>query len=268
MALALNQVTVSVQQVPDAVAYYLGLGLHLIVQSPHYARFVCPDGLSTFSVHLHEGPVPASGTTVYFETDHLDQRVASLKAQGYVFEQDPKDQPWEWREAYLRDPSGNRICLYHAGETRVNPAWRLPESRQQYYLTPVRFTAWLEAMQTALSENNAAALQQLFSVDVRLLESPFAAPVFGAAKIKQHWDNVMGLFANVSYTLVGVQGEIGYAQLEGTWGSTDTVVYSAMLALKFNPAGLCTEIVVWGGPTLSRAVMMKNVSGVFHKNQA
>ncbi|KAA3440838.1 hypothetical protein FOA19_03345 [Rufibacter hautae] len=259
--MALNQVTVSVHQVPEAVTFYKNLGLHLIVQSPHYARFVCPDGLSTFSVHLHqEGTFQPSTTTVYFECAQLDQQVLSLKEKGYVFEQELKDQSWGWREAYLRDPSGNLICLYYAGETRVNPAWRLPESKHQHFLTESRVIHWLDAMQTALGENNAVALQSLFTADVRLLESPFAAPIFGSAKIKQHWDKVMGLYANVSYNLVGVQGNVGYAQLEGTWGISDSVVYSAMLALRFNPAGLCIEVVVWGGPTISRGAMLKNVS--------
>ena len=32
---------------------------------------------------------------------------------------------WLWREARLVDPSGNVICLYHAGENRLNPPWRV-----------------------------------------------------------------------------------------------------------------------------------------------
>ncbi|ALJ01215.1 hypothetical protein DC20_04940 [Rufibacter tibetensis] len=117
--MALNQVTVSVHHVSEAVAFYKGLGLHLIVHSPHYARFVCPDGLSTFSVHLHrEGTFQPSTTTVYFECAQVDHAVSSQKAHGYVFEQDLKDKPWGWREAYLRDPSGNLICLYYAGQSR------------------------------------------------------------------------------------------------------------------------------------------------------
>ena len=34
---------------------------------------------------------------------------------------DPEDQPWLWREAYLADPDGNPIMLFHAGENRVDP---------------------------------------------------------------------------------------------------------------------------------------------------
>jgi hypothetical protein len=34
-----------------------------------------------------------------------------------------------WREAHLRDPAGNRVCLFHAGENRCNPPWRVGTDR-------------------------------------------------------------------------------------------------------------------------------------------
>ncbi|MGV3540193.1 MAG: VOC family protein [Rufibacter sp.] len=262
----MNQVTVSVQNVQDAVTFYQNLGLHLIVQSPHYARFVCPNGLATFSVHEHDGPVPPSKTTVYFECQNLDQHVSSLLDNGYTFDQMPKDQPWDWREAYLRDPSGNLICLYKAGEVRVNPSWRITESKGAYTLTTTRLTAWLENLQHVLESSRDEELKQLFTSEVRFLESPLAVPVFGIANLKNHWDNVMGSFATVTFKAIGAQDEVGYAQLEATWGTAENVVYSSILALNFNAAGFCTGITTWGGPTISREVMLKSVSGQFSKN--
>jgi hypothetical protein len=41
------------------------------------------------------------------------------------FERRPVDQPWLWREARLRDPDGNWLCLLRAGENRLVPPWRL-----------------------------------------------------------------------------------------------------------------------------------------------
>ena len=123
----LNQVTVAVTDVPRAIAFYQRLGLKLIVESlPDYARFVCPDGLASFSLS-REAHVVAGSTLVYFECAELDAEVARLQAEGVTFEQLPQDQPWLWREAYLCDPDGNRICLYRAGENRLNPPWRLPD---------------------------------------------------------------------------------------------------------------------------------------------
>jgi catechol 2,3-dioxygenase-like lactoylglutathione lyase family enzyme len=119
----LNQVTVEVSDIARARAFYQRLGLELIVSSDHYARFLCPGG-ATFSIHLADSVGPG-GTAVYFECADLDDRVAALKAAGLAFDSAPVDQRWLWREAWLRDPDGNRLCLYLAGENRVNPPWRV-----------------------------------------------------------------------------------------------------------------------------------------------
>lgn len=125
----LNQVTVEVTSIPRSRAFYQALGLTLIVSTDHYARFVCPgDGQgppATFSIHLTERVTPAGGG-VYFECADLDERVARLRASGIVFDTDTVDQRWLWREAWLRDLDGNRLCLYSAGENRIDPPWRVP----------------------------------------------------------------------------------------------------------------------------------------------
>jgi catechol 2,3-dioxygenase-like lactoylglutathione lyase family enzyme len=124
----LNQVTVPALDVERSIAFYKALGLRLIVQSPHYARFELPDGESTFSIHLASDPGRAAeGSGIYFECDDLDARVAALKAKGIVFDSDPTDQSWLWREAWLTDPAGVKLCLYKAGEARRYPPWRLKD---------------------------------------------------------------------------------------------------------------------------------------------
>jgi catechol 2,3-dioxygenase-like lactoylglutathione lyase family enzyme len=104
--------------------FYCSLGLKPIVDSrPQYVRFVCPDGESTFS--LHQGESGGGGTTVYFECEHLEKKVRSLREAGLHFLNEPEDKNWLWREAELLDPGGNRIILYFAGSNRINPPWRL-----------------------------------------------------------------------------------------------------------------------------------------------
>jgi len=119
----LNQVTVEVSDIGRAVDFYTRLGMELIVRSDHYARLLCPGG-ATFSVHLTEAPSPG-GALIYFECDDLDARCARLTEAGVIFDSAPADQRWLWREARLRDPNGNRLCLYWAGENRVDPPWRV-----------------------------------------------------------------------------------------------------------------------------------------------
>ncbi len=106
------------------------VGLIQIVDAPpRYARFVLPDGDATLSVEvMGDRPGrPADRAQVFFECDALDETVAALKARGVVFEQDLTDMSYLWREARLRDPDGHDLRLYHAGENRLNPPWRLKE---------------------------------------------------------------------------------------------------------------------------------------------
>jgi predicted enzyme related to lactoylglutathione lyase len=124
-AMELNQVTLPAIDVGVSVAFYRRMGFELIVDTPHYARFKSTVGDATFSVHAVDAMAESSKTIVYFECSLLDERVAALKARGLQFAQEPRDEPWLWREARLVDPSGNVICLYHAGENRLNPPWRV-----------------------------------------------------------------------------------------------------------------------------------------------
>lgn len=122
----LNQVTLPVVDFDRSVAFYRDLGFALIVHSPpRYARFECPEGDATFSLHAVATPVGDTGVVVYFECADLDERVGRLLAAGFEFSRLPTDEPWLWREARLRDPSGNVICLYRAGDNRRNPPWRV-----------------------------------------------------------------------------------------------------------------------------------------------
>ena len=124
----LNQVTVTGKDYAAMVAFYRALGLKQIVDAPenNYARFESAGG-ATFSVQIDPEEVIAESTAVYFECDDLDQRVERLARSGMAFEHGPRDQPWMWREARLRDPAGNTVFLYTAGEARRFPPWRMSE---------------------------------------------------------------------------------------------------------------------------------------------
>ncbi len=125
----LNQVTVKSHDIEASKAFYQKLGLILIVDTPHYLRFECPEGDGTFSVSLTDAPPPEGvrDTTVYFEfkEGELDKRVAELEAEGMEFLHPVTDQRWLWRETHTIDPSGNKICLFYGGENRKNPPWRV-----------------------------------------------------------------------------------------------------------------------------------------------
>ncbi|PKP91540.1 MAG: glyoxalase/bleomycin resistance/extradiol dioxygenase family protein [Alphaproteobacteria bacterium HGW-Alphaproteobacteria-14] len=120
----LNQVTVGCTDYAASVEFYTTLGLIQIVDAPpRYARFETPDG-ETLSIHQVDA-VAASTTVVYFEIEELDQTVVILKSAGLRFLTDPVDESWGWREARLRDPAGNEICLFRGGHNRRFPPWRI-----------------------------------------------------------------------------------------------------------------------------------------------
>ena len=121
----LNQVTVTGTDYARSVEFYKRLGLRQIVDNPpDYARFETAGG-ATFSVQIDPEEKIVATTAVYLECDDLDERVEQLARSGVPFEHGPRNQPWMWREARLRDPDGNIIFLYKAGEARRFPPWRV-----------------------------------------------------------------------------------------------------------------------------------------------
>jgi hydroxymethylpyrimidine/phosphomethylpyrimidine kinase len=125
----LNQVTVTGTDYKRSIDFYRRLGLKQIVDSPEtgYARFETAGG-ATFSVQIDPEEKIIATTAVYFECDDLDSRVEQLARSGINFEHGPRNQPWMWREARLRDPDGNIIFFYHAGEHRRFPPWRISDA--------------------------------------------------------------------------------------------------------------------------------------------
>lgn len=124
----LNQVTLPVSEMAEATRFYREMGFLQIVDTPHYARFECPDGGATFSLSLQDSGF-SNASVIYFEEERLDEWVETLKARGFEFDQDPTDMRYLWREAALHDPSGNKIKLYWAGENRHHPPWRVEIGR-------------------------------------------------------------------------------------------------------------------------------------------
>jgi Predicted enzyme related to lactoylglutathione lyase len=122
----LNQITIHCSNTIETVEFFQKLGLLLIVDSlPRYARLVCLDGQSTLSVNLDEHAIVSNNIVLYFECSDVDAEYERLTALGIDFTEPPTDRSWLWRQCYLTDPSGNKICLFTAGDNRLNPPWRI-----------------------------------------------------------------------------------------------------------------------------------------------
>lgn len=121
----LNQVTIEVRDFHESVDFYQHLGFKLIVSArDEYARFELPSGSATFSIILADASNPGAAV-IYLEVDDVDAKYAELRDRGIAFDSPPSDQPYRWRTAHFSDPSGNRLCLYHAGPDRRFPPWRI-----------------------------------------------------------------------------------------------------------------------------------------------
>ncbi len=122
----LNQVTLPATDYEKSVIFWKNMGLQQIVDSPSngYARFESTGG-ATLSIATSHAAAQGGGTAVYLECRDLDARHAVLLAQGIAFDAPPSDQSYGWREARLRDPAGNAVVLYRAGEMRRYPPWRI-----------------------------------------------------------------------------------------------------------------------------------------------
>ncbi len=126
----LNQIPDPSLDLTKSIPFYQKFGLKLIVEAlPHYARFECPEGNATFSIHQTDTLPKGDGIYVYFECETLDQYVDELKSKGIQFDQLPTDQSWLWREARLKDLDGNQLILFYGGENRLNPPWRIEKKQ-------------------------------------------------------------------------------------------------------------------------------------------
>jgi catechol 2,3-dioxygenase-like lactoylglutathione lyase family enzyme len=113
-----------VTDVPRALEFYAkALGLLVVESQPYYARLRSPRGGATIALHhaASRRQVRADGVRLYFEARNLDEVCRRLEAQGVAIDQPPKNMPWGWRHAYLRDPDGHEISLYWAGRKRFQP---------------------------------------------------------------------------------------------------------------------------------------------------
>ena len=122
----LNQITIPVVDVEKSIGFYETLGLKLIVKDlPTYARFVCPEGNSTFSLHQVKNLPKGEGIWIYFEVKNLSDYIQSLIERNIRIDEMPNVKTWLWREARLKDPDNNQIVIYFAGINRIYPPWRL-----------------------------------------------------------------------------------------------------------------------------------------------
>jgi catechol 2,3-dioxygenase-like lactoylglutathione lyase family enzyme len=113
-----NHAMVYTTRLDEALAFYRdGLGFQVVDEYPNaYARLRAPGGSGSIALHVVDKDMKMDAATeglrLYFECAELDAFCAALAQRGIAIDQLPKDMPWGWRHAYLRDPDGHQISLY------------------------------------------------------------------------------------------------------------------------------------------------------------
>ena len=122
-AVNFNHALIQVKVLDPALHFYRDLlGFKEIDQIPgEYARLRSRNGRSTLALHLSRSPSVRrpGGVWLYLEVRKLDQLCRRLQSAGVRFSQKPEQMPWGWRQAFLKDPDGHKLCLYWAGVKRL-----------------------------------------------------------------------------------------------------------------------------------------------------
>jgi len=122
-AVNFNHALIYVKALDPALNFYRDLlGFKEIETIPgEYSRLRSRNSRSTLALHISELPenlVPG-GVWLYLEVKELDRLYLRMLAAGVRFSQEPKLMPWGWRQTFLKDPDGHKLCLYSAGVKRL-----------------------------------------------------------------------------------------------------------------------------------------------------
>jgi catechol 2,3-dioxygenase-like lactoylglutathione lyase family enzyme len=123
--LEFNHAMIYTQDLGRALAFYRDrLGFRVVDDYPGaYARLRSPKGRTSIALHCLEPGMrldpSVQGVRLYFEAASLDALCKRLAKAGVAFDQPPRDMPWGWRHAYLRDPDGHELSLFDARGGRL-----------------------------------------------------------------------------------------------------------------------------------------------------
>lgn len=134
-AVEFNHAMIYTTKLPRALKFYRdALGFEVVDTYPGaYARLKSPAGGTTIALHVVDSGqkmnAKTEGLRLYFEVEGLGAFCKALEKKGVKFDQMPKDMPWGWKHAYLRDPDGHEISLYWAGKARFQKTVMRDESQ-------------------------------------------------------------------------------------------------------------------------------------------
>jgi uncharacterized glyoxalase superfamily protein PhnB len=118
-----NHALIYVKTLDPALHFYRDLlGFREIETIPgEYSRLQSRGSPSTLALHVSgsRDVLAPGGVWLYLEVKELDRLYRQLRKSGIHFSQKPEQMPWGWKQAFLKDPDGHKLCLYRAGNKRL-----------------------------------------------------------------------------------------------------------------------------------------------------
>ena len=88
------------------------LGLRLLDDRGAYFAVGGHGGFAIGIEQAAPGKASPEGPEITLRVQDVDETVARLRSLDVEIEQEPADQPWQARHAWLRDPDGRRMSIY------------------------------------------------------------------------------------------------------------------------------------------------------------
>jgi len=117
-------------------------------------------------------------------------------------------------------------------------------------LTLEAFQAWMKSYGKASRENDARASADLFSLDAKYYETPFAEPIIGRQAIFQYWnDGAQKLRDKQSiFEILAVNDNLGIAHWQSKFTAIESekrFVLDCLFIVDFDDEGLCRTFREW-----------------------
>ena len=112
------------------------------------------------------------------------------------------------------------------------------------------FVHWLDGYRDAMVRLDPEAAGELFGIDARYRESPFAEPVKGRAQIVAYWEMVAGVMRDVDFgfDVLAVMGDTGVAHVRDTLTRVPSgrrSSYDGIFFARFDDELRCVEFREW-----------------------
>jgi len=111
---SLDHLYVVVTDLDRSVAFYERLGF-LASRWGNYVRLAGKDGMY-IGMEQRSDATAGSSVELVVRVADVDRRFDELRAEGVVFDGEPRDQEWGARHVWLTDPDGNRLSLFSSTE--------------------------------------------------------------------------------------------------------------------------------------------------------